>query len=204
MALIRPCGLGGPLSWPAVWVALEWIWPHVFPWRLGHTQIGWLALCQVAEITGTYGISFLLVWAAATVADLLRSAVGREEPSKAVRFSWMAVACGASLVAVVGWGLWRAVQIERAASARSNLDVLLVQPGSRDDEMLHTLRSLSLAGSERSYLVVWGEGAVTEGFSLDLQSFRSLKQARTSSRSGEWEGEPCPRLNCSLLFGAES
>jgi apolipoprotein N-acyltransferase len=67
VAWLRPRGAVGTLAWPVVWVALELVWPHVFPWRIGQTQLGWLSLCQIAEVTGVYGISFLLVWTSAAV-----------------------------------------------------------------------------------------------------------------------------------------
>jgi apolipoprotein N-acyltransferase len=52
---------------PAIWVGLEWFrgnWPlNGLPWLfLGHAQTPALALCQVADVTGVYGVSF---WVAA-------------------------------------------------------------------------------------------------------------------------------------------
>jgi len=61
-------GLG---SWimvgaPALWVALEYIRSNLFflsfPWNLlGHSQYQYLPVIQIADITGVYGISFLIV-----------------------------------------------------------------------------------------------------------------------------------------------
>lgn len=60
-----------PLLWiwglPAAWVALEWIRGHAltgFPWaELGYTQTSFTVLTQVADITGVFGVSWLLVLA---------------------------------------------------------------------------------------------------------------------------------------------
>lgn len=64
------------LLFPAVWILIEYIQTKIpfggFPWLLaGYSQSDWLTLIQVADITGVYGISFLVtgfstavVWAA--------------------------------------------------------------------------------------------------------------------------------------------
>lgn len=48
-----------------VWTALEWVRGNLFtglPWLyLGHSQTPLLALCQIADITSVYGISFFLL-----------------------------------------------------------------------------------------------------------------------------------------------
>jgi apolipoprotein N-acyltransferase len=53
------------LTFPFFWVALEYTRAHIltgFPWAsLGYTQYRTLPLIQVADITGVYGVSFLIV-----------------------------------------------------------------------------------------------------------------------------------------------
>lgn len=44
------------------WVAVEILPIKIFPWQLGHTQLAFLSLSQVAELAGVTGISFLVVW----------------------------------------------------------------------------------------------------------------------------------------------
>lgn len=51
---------------PALWVTLEYIRANLFflswPWNLlGHSQHNYLAVIQIADTTGVYGISFILV-----------------------------------------------------------------------------------------------------------------------------------------------
>jgi apolipoprotein N-acyltransferase len=69
-------GDGYLLLFPAVWVLIEYAQTKIpfggFPWLLvGYSQSGWLSLIQIADLTGVYGISFLVtgfsaavVWAA--------------------------------------------------------------------------------------------------------------------------------------------
>jgi len=53
------------LTFPFIWVALEYVRAHIltgFPWAsLGYTQYRTLPLIQIADITGVYGVSFLIV-----------------------------------------------------------------------------------------------------------------------------------------------
>jgi apolipoprotein N-acyltransferase len=55
-----------------VWVALEWLRSVMLtglPWHfLGHSQTPLLALCQIADVTGVYGVSFWVVCINALVA----------------------------------------------------------------------------------------------------------------------------------------
>lgn len=53
------------LTFPFLWVALEYLRAHLlsgFPWAsLGYTQYRTLPLIQIADITGVYGVSFLII-----------------------------------------------------------------------------------------------------------------------------------------------
>jgi apolipoprotein N-acyltransferase len=63
------------LAAPALWTALELARTYVFsgfPWSLlGYTQYTALSVIQVADITGVYGISFLIVLVNAALAGLI-------------------------------------------------------------------------------------------------------------------------------------
>ena len=60
---------------PFVWVTFEYLrsLPYFgFPWFfVGHSQYLHLPLIQIADITGVYGISFLIVTVNAAIADLI-------------------------------------------------------------------------------------------------------------------------------------
>lgn len=69
--------LGVPLvvSAPVVWTGLEFLRAHLmtgFPWYfLGHTQHHWISLIQLADLVGTYGVSFVMVASAAAMTQLI-------------------------------------------------------------------------------------------------------------------------------------
>ncbi|MCA9073439.1 MAG: apolipoprotein N-acyltransferase [Planctomycetaceae bacterium] len=60
---------------PVVWTGLELLRAHLmtgFPWYfIGHTQHHWAELIQIADVFGTYGVSFLLVLTSAAIAGLV-------------------------------------------------------------------------------------------------------------------------------------
>jgi apolipoprotein N-acyltransferase len=62
---------------PVAWTALEFLRAHLltgFPWAcLGHSQYRILPLIQVADLTGVYGLSFLLVIANVVLWGVVRS-----------------------------------------------------------------------------------------------------------------------------------
>jgi apolipoprotein N-acyltransferase len=71
------------LAFPLVWVAMEYSLSYVpfggFPWLLtGYSQTNFVRLIQIADLTGVYGVSFLVLWFNASIAWMfLRRKHGR-------------------------------------------------------------------------------------------------------------------------------
>ena len=70
-----------PAAAPIMWVGLEYVRAYFltgFSWYyIGHTQYRWIELIQISDITGAYGVSFLVVMLAACFADLLPASLMR-------------------------------------------------------------------------------------------------------------------------------
>jgi len=125
--LMKRSRTGALLSFPFVWVSLELFRTYLilggFPWLLlGYSQTRWLSLIQVSDITGVFGVSFVIAWVNASLAWLLVQ-----------RRPWHAALWPAAtgLVLVVGCATYgRAVLAEwstvpalyRAALLQGNLD----------------------------------------------------------------------------------
>ena len=64
---------------PPTWVTLEIVRTHLFtgfPWALlGYSQHQWLSMIQIADITGVYGVSFLVVLVNALFTILIRTSM---------------------------------------------------------------------------------------------------------------------------------
>jgi len=60
---------------PCIWIALEFIRSFFlsgFPWFfIGHTQYTYLPVIQICDITGVYGVSFIIIMVNAGIADLI-------------------------------------------------------------------------------------------------------------------------------------
>ncbi|HUI68179.1 MAG TPA: apolipoprotein N-acyltransferase [Nitrospirota bacterium] len=89
------------LSAPAVWTALEFARTYAFsgfPWSLlGYSQYLALPLIQVSDIAGVYGVSFLIVFVNAAVAEFL---------TDRQKYPLLLIAA-VTMVLVLGYGLMR-------------------------------------------------------------------------------------------------
>lgn len=72
------------LAAPFFWVALELIRTHLFsglPWALlGYSQYLWLPAIQIADLTGIYGVSFVLVLVNGALSDVILWILRRLNP----------------------------------------------------------------------------------------------------------------------------
>ncbi len=108
----------GPLALaaPTLWVALEFLYPNLFPWRMANSQFHVPVLMQVGDLTGPFGLSFVIVWMSAAVLALVRS-----------RRVLPLAAAAAATAAVIGYGFVRLPAIERVMAAAPSVRVGLVQ-----------------------------------------------------------------------------
>jgi len=90
---------------------------------LGHSQYRWIALIQVADLAGEYGVDFLVM--------LVAACVGRMLPSEGRHWAiWPALPAALSLVAVLAYGTLRA----GVEPSRPGPRIALIQ-GSIDTEL---------------------------------------------------------------------
>ena len=160
---------------PALWVALEYARSYLlsgFGWNLlAYSQAPWLALIQLAEVTGAWGVSFLVV--------LVNVAVSRviAEAPRAARQA--AIATGVVLAAL-GYGLWRIPQAAgagsvRVAVAQGNIPQQQKWDERYRDDILARYTSLTWEAAEaRPQLIVWPETSVPGFLGLEEPLTRSL------------------------------
>lgn len=159
---------------PALWIALEYARSNLFflalPWNLlAHSQYRNLPVIQIADVTGVYGISFLVVMVNQLVSQLPDSDIFRRWQSSADAVSqtnttnWTAqiVTVVFCLLVVLSYGWYR----QSESTATKHLRVAMVQANllARDNmphaEQLAHLNgygqlTLSAAG-EKPGLIVW-------------------------------------------------
>src|SRR5205823_4551328 len=171
---------GLPVTWlaPLLWVALEWLrgWFFIgFPWAaLGYSQYRHHDLVQIAEVTGVYGVSAILVLFNMVIVGILpeRGTVGilpeRAAGTPPRRLVPALVALTLLVVGVPTWGRWRAAALARrppagtlrVALAQGNVEQAHKWDPAFQDETLARYRALTAeAAARRPDLVVWPETA---------------------------------------------
>ncbi len=122
MKLFEPGGRSALVSiflFAAIWTTLEWFRSYVItglPWLyLGHTQTPLLAMCQIADTLGAYGVSFAV---AAVNAAVFMALIVR--PMR--RIAPAAIVVGSMVVLFVVYGVFR---IEQTATEPGPLVVVV-------------------------------------------------------------------------------
>lgn len=171
---LGPLALGPPL----VWVALELVYPNLFPWRLANCQLEVPPLLQIGELTGPYGLSFVMAWFAAAVALVCERGV------RAAR--WALAGSAAAAVAVALYGAARLPAIDRMIESARPIRVGLVQGNLSIEEKgavgyfeanLQTYRDLTVGIAPRSDVVIWPETVIADALP------RSLRRLPDAARS---------------------
>jgi apolipoprotein N-acyltransferase len=179
----------GPLALtaPALWAALEFIYPNLFPWRMAHTQFPVLPLIQIGDLTGPLGLSFVMVWFSAGVAVLLR------EPRRWPPIAAALLAAGA----VVAYGVVRmstvraaveAAPVVRVGLVQGNLSIVEKGSAAYFDVNLHKYRRLSEPLQVTSDVLIWPETVVESWVQVGVTHLPA-------------EFNPFPQLRRFLVYG---
>ena len=119
---------------PILWVCLEYIRSFMlsgFPWELaGYSQFKWLPIIQVADFTGVYGVSFLIILGNITICFLFLYITKKKLHCFKVTGHILAGACLIFLLlfsSLFLYGKWRINCIDKRISNSPSLKVALVQ-----------------------------------------------------------------------------
>jgi apolipoprotein N-acyltransferase len=158
---------------PCAWVALEWARAFAisgFPWaNLGYTQTPLNPLIQIADITGVYGLSWLVVFGNTVIYGFIRNFCRR---------SGVAV-LSVCIVCALLYGFWRCEQVRGLQNLTVALNVGVIQGNIAQNqkwdpafeaETINTYSSLSLECVKKEPLpdiLVWPESAMPFFYGLD-------------------------------------
>lgn len=188
------------LSAPILWVLLEFIKSNLlvgFPWEnLGHSQYLYSHIIQVADLTGGYGISFLIVLVNVIGYDLFTVRLGKRKLLAEAALGM------AMMSSVYLYGVLREKEVNEAVKKAPPIQVSLVQgnidqsvkwspPYQRETIDIYQALSLSSVGNSSPGMIIWPETAVPFYFQDgdDLQR----KIVSLALKTGNW-----------LLFGSPS
>ena len=179
-AMLRRFRLPLVVAAPVLWVGLEYLRSFAItglPWYyVGHSQVPFRHLVQVADLFGALALSFLVVASNAFLAEAVLAWRARPRPWKHVVASgaFVAVLVGGAL----GYGAWR---LPRIASREGPLIGLVQANIAQDLKNEHTLESIAaifvrhrettrqlaaLSDASRLDLVVWPESMVQLGLNI--------------------------------------
>ncbi len=184
--MIRKTKLPALLISPVLWVALEFVRSYAltgFPWSsVGYSQYKFLHAIQVADITGIYGISFLVLMVNGAFADviLLKKRV-RQMPLFPMSYTFVGLSAVLLIVTLtLGYGHWRLGQQRNG----SLVNIGVVQGNIEQDkkwepafqnEVLNTYFTLSRKVAETSpQMIIWPETAVPFMFDYDKSNTEKL------------------------------
>jgi apolipoprotein N-acyltransferase len=147
------------ISAPILWTALELARTYIFsgfPWALlGYTQYSVLPVIQIADITGVYGVSFLIVMVNVSAAEFMGD-----------RKNWTAIAATIfALALTLGYGFFNLQSVEQS----DGINISVVQGNIEQDkkwdpvyqsDVIAVYKRLTLeALKQRPDLVIWPETA---------------------------------------------
>ena len=162
-------GLKKVFTLPVCWVACDFMRSFLltgFPWAmLGHSQYRTLTLIQIADITGVYGITFMIILANVVCYRVVRANFGAKVSYPVKSAAVLLIA----LVITLLYGFYRLNGTETPSG--NSLRVALIQgnisqdikwsPEFRDQTIATYERLTRKAGREKKIdLIVWPESAV--------------------------------------------
>jgi len=169
---------------PALWVTLELARTYLlsgFPWALlGYSQYHNLTVIQIADITGVYGVSYVLVLVNVLLAAVIEAVQKKRKPSLSrtspLLVPWIATSLAVTLLAgLVGYGQWR-LSPQHESPNDHRVRIGLVQPNvdqaqkwdaAYRRDTIDRLKRLSLQVSNKADLVIWPEAATPFLFDVE-------------------------------------
>lgn len=192
-AKIRHTKLPALLVAPVLWVSLEYLRSYLltgFPWStLGYSQWNFLKIIQIADITGVYGVSFLIVAVNAAVADffLIRRRT-RRMPLYPMSYAVTGYLCLAVLLAASFlYGGYRLSQKRpghplKVAVVQGDINQGHKWDGRYEDHVFDTYRQLTMGAIDQTpNLIVWPESSLPVVFSDHQPEVKELEAIEDSS-----------------------
>lgn len=211
-------GVARLLLIPAFWVGLEYARAHIltgFPWVLiGYTQAPYPALIQVADTTGVWGVSFVVVAFNVSLAFLVAGLLFRDREGKTPVLP--IVIASALVVSMAAYGAVRMKMVDgelpqwrtlRVALAQGSIDQGVKWDGRYQQETINIYRKLTEeASSRQARLVIWPETAIPYYYDAEEIKDGQIGALARSSSTYILTGSPAynynPELNRVTYFNS--
>jgi len=168
------------LTAPVLWVTLEYVRTYAltgFPWSiLGYSQHSFLPLIQIADITGIYGISFLVAAFNGAICDMARLWPGKSKQDRP-SLRWPGIAGITVLLCIIMLSLFYGKGKLGALDTGPKIRASVIQGNIAQDvkwdarfkrDVIDTYKRLSMrALSENPDILFWPESALPFVFGYD-------------------------------------
>ena len=188
---------------PSLWVSLELIRATAltgFPWcLLGYSQFHRLGLIQIADLSGVYGISFLIILSNALIYRLFFA----RTPTAKRRLGWEALGFTVLLLSSLIYGQYRLGEAPDTSAPTSTIKVSVIQgnidqsvkwdPTFQEETILTYRRLTRSASGFKPDLTVWPETAVPFFFQEDQPFSNQVREIASEASSTLIFGSPAYR-----------
>ncbi len=197
---------------PSVWVLLEYIRSHLFtgfPWALlGYSQYWALAVIQIADITGIWGVSFLVMMINAAIYSVIGSRLS--VPGAKIKYALLPILC---LTITLIYGYYKLYQTPNTKH-QTPLKISVIQGNIPQDlkwmpaaraHILNTYAKLTeQANKGNPDLIVWPEASSPGLFGEDDLVFQEIfalsKEIKTPLLIGAVARDDEKYFNSALLI----
>jgi apolipoprotein N-acyltransferase len=176
------------LAAPTVWCGLELVRGYLFTGfslaLLGHTQVTWLPLIQIADLGGAYAVSFLIVLLSAASLELWprhgsAQQIGWWGPAVATVAMVLTLVYGSARLATCAAVDESARKTSRVALIQGSIDTTFSENDSPRDTFAHYLKLAREAAKQYAPLdlIVWPESMYTSDLPLFTSQAPAAKPA---------------------------
>lgn len=201
---------------PSAWVVLEFIRAHLFTgfdWAsLGHTQYTNLPMIQIADITGVFGVSFMVMMVNVLIKELLTSKTSQAQKAE-LPLMWVT---SVLVVTVLLYGMFRLTPPTDQDRADSNYSIAVIQANIPQgikwekeawDGIMETYVSITKQALQHNPdLIIWPEtaypGYLWEDKELFVQLQAFVRSSKTPLLLGSVLKEESNYYNSAILLSA--
>lgn len=194
-------GLGLPI---AFWILAESYWPRVFAWTIGHSQQGWPALVQIADLGGASLISWLVLWGASVpllVWDKMSQSASNQ--SRVIACKRVVVLTCTAIFASLAYGYY---SIDLWSEKRTHGPSYAIASVQEDPSYVDSVQKMRLATDQltESYnLICWPESTLGT-VSTDLISMADAAAVSAASLPPKVDVTALIGLQKPLILGGRS
>lgn len=174
------------LMCPFIWVIGEWLRSHVmtgFGWGLlGHSQFAFKALIQIADITGVYGVSWLIMLLNMQLSEMVLNYFHKQRFTFSLRLTGVL-----TILILAGVLIYGMRALQNAQADAGHIKIGVIQPNIEQEKkwdpqyqtaIIHQHIKLNQEASKQDVdMIVWPETSLPGVLSDEIDLVRQIQQS---------------------------